>query len=159
MRVPRDVITEFARKFREMVRKIYPNASVIPAGSYRRGAIDSSDIDLLVYDVTRPDISTLVIGADAIVMSGQEKTTALYRIGGIVRSVDIIVVSATHAAAALLYLTGSAEFNERMRGVAKRAGMRLNQHGLWRNNVLIPTKTEREIFEKLSIKYTAPRYR
>ena len=160
-RIPRADITEFEVVFRNHVREIYPRAHVIAAGSYRRMAEDSGDIDLLIYDETRPDIGSILekFPPVVVVVAGKEKTSALYRINGVIRHVDIISVRANMAAAALLYLTGSAEFNEQMRGHAKMLGFRLNQHGLFKDGVVVPMKTERDIFSKLSMKYITPRYR
>lgn len=153
MRIPREHIDAFAVNFRAVV----PYQCVF-AGSYRRGAADSGDIDILVYAGVRPRIQNILTACPPVVVmsSGPEKTSAVYLIAGIHRHVDIICMREESAAAALLYLTGSAEFNERMRGHAKAIGYKLNQHGLYADGVLVNTRTERDIFAKLNMKYLSP---
>jgi len=66
----------------------------------------------------------------------------------------------------LLYTTGSQMHNIKMRAVAKRHGMLLNQNGLWkvtikngketRRSLCLDCKTEKNIFDKLSITYLEP---
>ena len=64
----------------------------------------------------------------------------------------------------LLYSTGSKEFNLKMRAHAKGLGYLLNQKGLYYANekkelVRDGVKTEKEIFEILSLPYTPPNKR
>ncbi len=159
-RIPRAVITQFTDKFRAAM-SLY---RIVVAGSYRRGAADSGDVDILVYAKDRPDITQIMalMPPYATVVTGPEKTSVLYRISGAgtiparIIHVDIICVRGEYAAAALLYLTGSADFNERMRGHAKTLGYKLNQHGLYCDGVIVPTATERDIFTALGMRYVAP---
>ena len=59
----------------------------------------------------------------------------------------------------LLYFTGSQQLNMEMRLVAKEKGMLLNQKGLFKNNKIIPVKSEKEIFEQLGMMYLKPEER
>jgi DNA polymerase/3'-5' exonuclease PolX len=56
----------------------------------------------------------------------------------------------------LLYATGSKQFNVIMRGIAKKKGYVLNQHGLFKNNQCIKTETEEDIFKILGMTYLPP---
>ncbi len=65
----------------------------------------------------------------------------------------------------LLYITGSKEFNIKMRAIAKNKGYLLNQKGLFKvnnnkvdNNSVI-VKNEKEIFDILEMEYLLPRKR
>lgn len=156
-RIPRADITSFVHG----AKSTLSDYSIIPAGSYRRGANDSGDIDILIVSKQRPDVEVVLqlLTPHTIISTGPEKTSALYRINGMLRHVDLILMAEVSSAAALLYLTGSAEFNEWMRGVAKSQGKRLNQHGLYNNGRLISTNTERDIFAALGLSYVAPNKR
>jgi DNA polymerase/3'-5' exonuclease PolX len=58
---------------------------------------------------------------------------------------------------ALLYFTGSKTFNIKMRSYAKRKGYLLNEYGLFKGSgVSISIKSEKDIFEKLGLKYVEP---
>ena len=149
------------------------------AGSYRRGALDSGDVDILT---TGSDLAALAraLEADprfvAVLSAGPERLSFLYRGPSTkagpgngpkpapVRQVDVLNVAPARHGAALLYLTGSGPFNERMRGIAKSRGLRLNQHGLYKrapDGSLLPvsTHTERDIFAALGMAYIAPAQR
>lgn len=60
-----------------------------------------------------------------------------------------------------LYRTGSKDHNIMMRSRARALGWRLNEHGLWdgQTNVLPNPENEEAIYEKLGLKYAAPRWR
>ena len=60
---------------------------------------------------------------------------------------------------ALVYFTGSKEFNINMRQKAKKMGYILNRYGLYKNNKKIPINSEKELFEKLKIKFILPKDR
>lgn len=68
---------------------------------------------------------------------------------------------------ARLYAIGSGNFNLRMRALAKRKGYLLNQKGLYRRSTVngkvtltkVPIKNEKEIFEKLGMRYRPPEER
>ncbi len=133
-------------------------------GSYRRGSQSSGDIDVLMIDVNLRDVLKILSNdpgyIDAVCV-GKERATFLYHYEGIVRSVDLLSVSSKQYACALLYFTGGPEFNERMRGIAKNQGYKLNQHGLYirKDNALVITKTERDIFAAIGMDYVEPRNR
>ena len=63
--------------------------------------------------------------------------------------------------AALLYATGSKDFNKKMRAIAKRKGMKLNRHGLFDldDNPVLDSPTEGEIFEHLGMDFVLPEER
>ena len=73
---------------------------------------------------------------------------------------DIEFVPKNEYASALLYFTGSQNFNIMMRQDAKKQGFTLNQHGLYNNKgLVIHAKKEKEIFELLGLKYISPQMR
>lgn len=67
-------------------------------------------------------------------------------------------------ASALLYFTGSGEFNKNMRSYALSKGFTLNEYGLYKliNNTKtfkIKTIEEKDIFHTLNLKYVEPNNR
>ena len=77
-----------------------------------------------------------------------------------VRRLDIRVVPYESFASTLLYFTGSKDFNQRMRSVAKKKGYLLNEYGLYKltkkGKKKINTSNEKDIFDELNMKFIHP---
>lgn len=152
---------------------------VVTAGSYRRQARESSDIDILIAPDSQParkrtarsaefgrgllqqihkQISQLPAFID-VIMIGNQKYSFLYRFHWVV-SIDIIYVPREAYFAALLYFTGSQSFNIWMRELCKKKGYSLNQYGLTASDgSVIQLKSEEHLFEILGIPYIPPQNR
>lgn len=102
---------------------------------------------LLVDDITDKNIETKYMGF------AQYKDNPFRRI-------DIRYVSYEYYYSALVYFTGSAELNKKMRVIAKKEGYKLSEYGLTKKDGShIPINSEYELFEKLKIEYLVPRLR
>ena len=79
------------------------------------------------------------------------------------RRIDIRFIPYNSKAAALLYFTGSGNFNKNMRLEAKKMGYLINEYGLYKinkpNNILINTDEEEDIFKILKMDYKEPENR
>jgi len=171
----------------EMVRHEASLLSAIPAtlkgaivGSYRRGAADSGDVDMLVtYDpATTAKVATTAFQAfvktlkdtgvilDTLV-SGPKKWMGYIRLaGGKARRLDLLLTPPLEFGYAVLYFTGSDRFNVAMRAYANTKGLTLNEHGLKLEpkagvaGVLPPVEdpllTEEAIFAFLKLTYIPP---
>ena len=80
-----------------------------------------------------------------------------------IRKIDIRLVPIKSFFPAYLYFTGSYEFNERMRGIAKRLGYKLNEYGLYKldgyKEKLIQIYSEKDVFDILGMNYLDPHER
>lgn len=77
-----------------------------------------------------------------------------------VRRVDIRFVPHDAWYSALQYFTGSAEFNVKLRKIAKQQGYKLSEYGLFdKDGKHIPIKSEYDIFKILNIEYLPPNLR
>jgi DNA polymerase/3'-5' exonuclease PolX len=132
-------------------------------GSYRRGARESGDVDILIsvyYDEFMNKFES-AIAADPHYIATIRKGTQMMQIlfmGGdkhysYVRSIDILKVPRCELAPSLLYFTGSGIFNEEMRRHAKSMGYKLNQHGLYKQ--VFMTKTTKTTKPKKQLRYLA----
>ena len=155
-------------------------------GSYRRGAVDSGDVDfyIAVSDPDAPWLESLqqslvdmeVIQPDDIISLGKHKMMAVARIGpkGKARHLDLFVFPSDQYPFALMFATGSGEFNVRFRGYALEQGWSLSDKGLFRGNSKGPAATpaeiqarigkseitsERDIFQFLGVHYLKPEER
>lgn len=136
------------------------------AGSVRRAKEIIGDIDFLASS-TKPakviDHFVQLPGVISVNAKGETKATVILE-GGI--QADLRVVSDKEYPFALAYFTGSKEHNIVMRQRAIDRGLRLNEYGLFRSTeetrdpaLLVPCRTEEEIFEKLGLGYIPPELR
>jgi DNA polymerase/3'-5' exonuclease PolX len=181
-RIPRAEVTTLSEHIRAMLIQIDPNVICTVCGSYRRGFVDSGDIDILVSNKTHFFDDLLPFLIDVlnddknfidVLSAGRERLTFLYKspISGKVRQIDVLNLPYGSYYAGVLYFTGDYEFNENMRGFARLRGYRLNQTGLFkieRSKIkgvkterlnLIPSNSEEEIFSALGLKYIPPNAR
>jgi DNA polymerase beta len=70
------------------------------------------------------------------------------------RRIDIRFINYDSYPAALLYFTGSADLNKKMRNIAKSKGYKLSEYGLFdKDDKSVKVSSERDIFHKLGIEY------
>ena len=176
-RIPRDEIVDFEKHLTKVFDGLkFPNAKMEIVGSYRRGAKDSGDIDIIMTD---KEHNPVLLGkfvdqlvADGIVLhklaDGKTKVLAIAKLPGkkLARRLDFLYTPPGEYAFAVLYFTGSKIFNTVMRQRALNMGYTLNEHGIYR---LISGKkgpkveesfpTEESIFNFLGMKYKSPEER
>jgi len=73
--------------------------------------------------------------------------------------VDLRVISAESFGAALLYFTGSKQFNIDLRTLALKHGLKVNEYGLFKGEVKIAGLSEEEMFKKLGMDFVPPEER
>lgn len=174
-RMPRAEVEAIGEIMRRQLEQIRPGITFEISGSYRRGRADCGDIDILLThnnwnkDLLAEFREQIAIDRNFIdiVGAGEQRLTLLYRgpTSNKVRQIDLLWLPRGQFIPALLYFTGSGDFNEKMRGIAKRKGYRLNQKGLFKiegGQIKLPgivLKTEREIFDILEMPYVEPNLR
>jgi DNA polymerase (family 10) len=135
-------------------------------GSLRRSREIIGDIDLLASS-KKPaavlEYFTRLPAVASVTAKGDTKASVILA-GGI--QADLRVVSDAEYPFALAYFTGNKEHNITMRQRAIQRGFRLNEYGLFRSKeetrdpkLLVPCKTEEEIFEKLGLACIPPELR
>ena len=138
--------------------KDYPTWEIV--GSYRRGVKDFKDIDILVEtdkssfkDIEKilqedPEYKRTMAGPDII-----RGTYHGY-------DFDVSRVEPGEWGSYLLYRTGSADFNIKLRGWLKAKGMKLNEHGVFdKEGNLLANKTEKDMFDAMGLPYIKPEER
>ncbi len=133
------------------------------AGSLRRMAETVGDLDLLVAAEERhaPAIMeafTSVGMVERVLAHGETKSSVITRAG---LQVDLRVVPLEAWGAAMIYFTGSKPHNIRIREMAVRKGLKLNEYGLFRAKTgrLIVASTEEEVYAKLGLPWIPPTLR
>ncbi|MBN1360068.1 MAG: DNA polymerase/3'-5' exonuclease PolX [Sedimentisphaerales bacterium] len=134
------------------------------AGSVRRRAETIGDVDILVTTGKHTEESnqqhkriiqafTVAPFVDRVLAAGETKGSAIVRTDAVAVQVDVRVVPAESFGAALQYFTGSKQHNVRLREMALKAKMKLNEYGLFKGDALVAGATEESIYKKLGLDY------
>ncbi|TMG41858.1 MAG: DNA polymerase III [Chloroflexi bacterium] len=102
------------------------------AGSLRRFRETIGDVDIVAGSDDAPPIMAAFVRAptvERILANGDTKSSVLVARG---MQIDLRVVPPRSWGAALLYFTGSKEHNVRLRGIALKRKLLLNEYGLYR---------------------------
>ena len=171
-RIPRDEIVEHEKYLKEVLYEIEPTAELTIAGSYRRGKMDSGDIDMLINTPSIKNNSIYKKFIDELfkreylleeLSKGQKKFMGICKLGPPVgRRIDIMYTKPQEYPFAILYFTGSKDFNVKMRGELLKKEMSLNEYGIKdkdKKNVKHNCKTEKSVFEYLGYDYVEPENR
>ncbi|MEA1901952.1 MAG: DNA polymerase/3'-5' exonuclease PolX [Actinomycetota bacterium] len=128
----------------------------IPCGSIRRFSESIGDVDIVVATTDPERVSAEVLGfteVDDVIGAGTTKTSFLTREG---LQVDIRTVSPDQLGSALLYFTGSKAHNIALRQRAIDRGMLLSEYGLFRDEEVVASGSESEIYTALEMEYVPP---
>ena len=139
-------------------------------GSYRRGAEKSGDIDVLFTDDDPSCFAHMinVLTRDGVLVDhfsqGKTKWMGMGKVPGYSkhRRIDLMYVNRKEFPFAILYFTGSKDFNETMRAYARTKGYTLNEHTIKKidgNHVEHTITTEADIFKFLGLPYVTPENR
>jgi DNA polymerase (family 10) len=132
------------------------------AGSVRRCAETIGDVDILVAAKDGKKIINAFVGAEfvqEVLAAGDTKGAAIIKTDSCPVHVDVRVVPDESFGAAWQYFTGSKQHNVRLREIAVKAGLKLNEYGLFRGKKMIAGVTESEIYKKLGLDYVEPMLR
>ena len=152
-------------------------------GSYRREKTTSGDIDVLISKVGTTDKTKDTTSLELFVNKLKEKIKtnddkpllidditdknfetkymgfAKYK-DNHVRRIDIRYVAYDSYYSALLYFTGSADLNKKMRNIAKSKGLKLSEYGLFKTDgTKLKIKSEEDFFKELDMDYIPPNMR
>lgn len=194
-RIPRAEVESHGEFVRTVIHQVDPTIQVTIGGSYRRGAADSGDVDFIitktnchmgilrtiVFETVLPILQERgYVKANLAISSKDDGSkwhgaAALPGLTPVVwRRIDFLLVPFNEMGAALLYFTGNDIFNRSIRLLARKKGMRLNQHGLWRDvmggsqrdgntrstrGTLVEGRSEERIFQVLGVPYRPPEHR
>lgn len=176
-RIPRSEIDEYKNIFDEYFADLREHDGYFQiVGSYRRGAQDSGDIDLIITSKDNGIFKTFIdrLVENKIIVEilsrGPTKCLVVAKLPSSphYRRVDFLFSSPEEFPFAILYFTGSKEFNTDMREQALKMGYTLNEHGFSKmegrkkgekiesENRFI---SEKDIFDFLNMQYKEPNER
>ena len=160
-RVTIDVATGVAEALLQRLRAIPDVRRADLAGSLRRMAETIGDVDLLVASGSPAAVMDAFTGyedVEQILARGETKSSVVTRSG---LQVDLRVIPNEAWGAAMIYFTGSKAHNVRIREMAVRKGLKLNEYGLFEveSDALIAAETERDVYERLGLPFIEPTLR
>ena len=172
-RIPRDEIDKYNIEINGVFEKVKTvDARFEIVGSYRRGLKESGDIDVILtakdpsfFRSFISELKTKNIILE-VLSEGDTKSFVIAKLPyyKTARRVDFMYTPPEEFPFAILYFTGSKEFNTSMRAYALKLGVSLNEHGLSKKagkkkdeeKLKVDVKTEEDIFKKLHLKYVEP---
>lgn len=172
LRIPYEEIQKHERLLKNVLTKVDKSAELTIAGSYRRKKSDSGDIDVLLTSTDKTTYDKFIkrLKKDAYLIEdlafGRKKYNGISKLGEDCsgRRIDIMYTKPHEYPFAILYFTGSKDFNQMMRKEANDKGYTLNEYNLEElteeKNVVDPNgeeiKTEKDIFDFLEMGYVEP---
>lgn len=173
-RIPRNEISKYDCEFMKVFKKESQtiNTYYEIVGSYRRGAINSGDIDVIITSDDRSVFQRVIdtlISKNMIIevlSRGDTKCLVVAKLTprSKARRVDFMFTTREEYPFAILYFTGSKDFNTAMRGHALKMGLSMNEHGFTKKDtqqkiVYDDILSEKDIFDKLNLVYVPPEKR
>ncbi|MDD5649468.1 MAG: DNA polymerase/3'-5' exonuclease PolX [Candidatus Nanoarchaeia archaeon] len=129
------------------------------AGSLRRRLETIGDFDILITS-KNPNyvVSEFIKLKDVkkILVKGNTKVSVLLKNDV---QCDLRIISEEKYGSALLYFTGNKDHNINLRKIAIKKGYKLSEYGLFKNDKVIASRTEKEIYNKLGFQYIEPELR
>jgi DNA ligase (NAD+) len=171
-RIPRSEIEQYKTIFQNCFVKHNEKDDFEIVGSYRRGASDSGDIDVIITGLTSLAYKSLIdnLIKNKIILhvlsSGPSKTLVIARLpnSSVARRLDFLYAPINEFPFAILYFTGSKAFNTIMRQTALDQGYTFNEHGIYHltsdkkkgQQVAQLFPNEKAIFDFLKLPYKTP---
>lgn len=172
-RIPRVEMTKHDNYLHDIINKINPKLNIVIVGSYRRGAKDSGDIDMIITHEDNPTNYDHVIKDIVAALKKEKYLTDELAMGthkylGVCRMkhnrkfrrIDILYSTKEVWPFSILYFTGSLEFNVIIRKIALEKKLSLSEYGFKKINtdVLLDLSlyTEEDVLNYLGFKYVPP---
>lgn len=167
-KIPHEEIVKHERHLKTFLKKTDLNAELTIAGSYRRNKSESGDIDVLLKCEKRETFTKFIkklVNQGYLVEElalGNKKYNGICKLGrnGIGRRIDIMYTTPEEYPFAILYFTGSGEFNQMMRKMVNDKGYTMNEYSIKHSDtgkkVDHVFTEEKDIFKFLEMGYVEP---
>ena len=148
-----------------IVDKLFENKNIVRAsiaGSLRRKKETVRDIDMVagIKENADPnlvmDYFTSFTEVQEIIAKGNTKSSVRLKSG---INTDLRIVKDNNYPYLLHHFTGSKEHNTVLRGIAKDAGYKINEYGLFKGEKLIKCDSEADIYRVFNMDYIEPELR
>jgi DNA polymerase (family X) len=143
----------------EDLQKLKEVGQVAVAGSCRRRKETCGDLDVLATcSDSGPPMDCLAAHplVESVLQRGETKQRVRLKTG---MELDLRVVPEESFGAAMQYFTGSKEHNVVVRQRAKDLGLKLNEYGVFRDDVQVAGRTEEEVYASVGLPWFPPELR
>jgi DNA polymerase (family 10) len=143
----------------ENLQKLKEVGQVAVAGSCRRRKETCGDLDILATcSDSGPPMDCLATHplVESVLQRGETKQRVRLKTG---MELDLRVVPEESFGAAMQYFTGSKEHNVVVRQRAKDLGLKLNEYGVFRDDVQVAGRTEEEVYASVGLPWFPPELR
>ena len=179
LRIPRKEMEKHESYILDVINSVDNRLKACLTGSFRRNMKDSGDIDVLItHQDSDPAVIELLL-KQIVTKMQKDYITDILALGGkkcmavcklkrhkMFRRLDLMYTQKNEFPFALLYFTGSGDFNIKMRNVALSKGYSLSEHGMKYTQGEKKGKfvehnftTEKDIFKFLEMEYVDPQQR
>ena len=158
-RIPLGIALPVAEEMLAAVRKLHPVKRAELAGSLRRMRETIGDIDILVSATDHKaaiDAFTSLPGVSRVLAAGGTKASVIVE-GK--HQVDLRVVDEDSFGAALQYFTGSKAHNVKLRDIAIKKGLKINEYGVFRVDEKLGGRDEEEMYTHAGLEWMPPELR
>ena len=160
-RSPLGKVLPIAQDIVDQLRRKAPLTRIDVAGSLRRWKDTIKDIDILAMSDNPKEVMRAFVHlphVKDIIMQGPTKSSVVIKEG---LQVDLRVVEKESYGAALAYFTGSKEHNIRLREMAVKRGLTINEYGIFRvkDNKKLGGEKEEDTYKILNLEYVPPEMR
>jgi len=158
-RIPYDKALPVAEAYVNYMKECPGVKKIEFAGSLRREKATIGDIDLLIAGTDIENIREHFLAhpkVQHVLGAGETKSSVILEAN---MQVDLRIVEEDSFGAALMYFTGSKQFNIEMRTLALKQGLKVNEYGVFRGEDCVAGKTEEEIFNELGMDFVIPKDR
>ena len=158
-RIPLGIALPIAEEMLAAVRKFRSVKRAELAGSLRRMRETIGDIDILASASDHAkaiDAFTSQPQVTRVLAAGTTKASVIVE-GN--QQVDLRVVDEDGFGAALQYFTGSKAHNVKLRDIAARAGLKINEYGIFRGEKKIGGHDESEMYAEVGLQWMPPELR
>lgn len=158
-RIPLGTALPLIEEIIKMLEVETVRSKISPAGSLRRMKETVGDLDLLIGSTNAAPLIDKFIHlpqVDRVIAAGETKASVNLMQG---YQVDLRVVGLDSFGAALQYFTGSQAHNIKIRGLAKKQGLKINEYGIFRDEVKLAGADEDEIYHTLGMDWIPPEMR
>jgi DNA polymerase (family 10) len=148
-----------AERIENKLRELKVVKQLAIAGSTRRRRETIGDLDFLL-DAAEPETVMEAFvkfeGVAAVIAQGSTKSSIRLESG---LQVDLRVLPRESFGAGLQYFTGSVDHNVKLRSIAQKMGLRLNEYGLFKNEKRIAGDDEEGVYKALGLQWIPPELR
>lgn len=160
-RRPLGRVLPIANDILEHLKKKSPVAKIDLAGSLRRWKDTIKDIDILAASDNPKEVMRVFVHlphVKEVLMHGPTKSSVIIHED---LQVDLRVVEKESYGAALAYFTGSKAHNIRLREMAMKKGLKINEYGIFRekDNKKVGGEKEEDVYRILGLPYIPPELR